>query len=102
MVRNREKEHNMEKTYVDTGDIVMMEMPYSEVCMSMRVAGHTMFAKVVSGAMGTTAAQLYELNGKPFSFPILMGEAGFLFDGNIRRYYCYGIKCELPVYNTTA
>jgi hypothetical protein len=86
----------MSKTYVETGDIIFHDMPHSEVCMHMRVAGHAMFVKVVAGAMGITSAQLYDCQGNIFSAPITMGEAGFFFENGTRRYYCYGIKCELP------
>jgi len=89
------KENPM-KTYVDTGDTIFQDMPYSEVCMHMRVAGHAMFIKVVAGPLGITSAQLYDLQGNIFSAPITMGEAGFYFDEAKRRFYCYGIKCEMP------
>ena len=62
-----------------------VKLPYSEVCMHMRVAGKTMLVQDV----GHNMAQLYEMtwvgadnNARPqrpggkFSFPILHGEAG--------------------------
>lgn len=47
-------------------------LPYSEVCMFMGVAGRPM----LTWPVGHNMCQLYTLNGKPFSFPITMGEAG--------------------------
>lgn len=56
-------------------------MPYSEVCMYMRIAGKEMDFEVVS----QHAVQLYR-DGKPFSMPILTGEAG-LFHTDDGFYY---------------
>lgn len=51
-----------------------LEMPYSEVCMHMGIAGQTMLAaETASGLM----VQLYDEQGRPFSFPITKGEAGW-------------------------
>jgi len=55
-------------------------MPYSEVCVHLRVAGTAMLAKLIDGTM----VQLFNENGSPFSFPITAGEAGFLTrDGQV-------------------
>lgn len=48
-----------------------VRLPYSEVCMHMRVAGTLMFVEPLPRNM----AQLYSLFGDPFSFPITRGEA---------------------------
>lgn len=57
-----------------TCDVRIIEMPYSEVCMHMRIAGKTMW---VADA-GQRMAQLYDPEtGRPFSFPITHGEAGW-------------------------
>jgi hypothetical protein len=53
-------------------NIVRVTLPYSEVCMSMRVAGKEMNVEVLE----TGGAQILDENGKPFSFPITLGEAG--------------------------
>jgi hypothetical protein len=53
-------------------DAKLLEMPYSEVCCHMRVAGKMMWAAPVDRGM----AQLYELDGRKFSMPITRGEAG--------------------------
>lgn len=47
-------------------------MPYSEVCMHMRVAGKAMWTHRQPGGM----VQLYDEAGRKFSFPIVLGEAG--------------------------
>lgn len=50
----------------------LVEMPCSEVCLHMRVAGKPMMVELLS-----RSAQLYDpLTGRPFSSPILFGEAG--------------------------
>lgn len=53
------------------GDTVSVELPYSEVCMHMRVAGKTMMVSVREHG-----AQLLNPDGSVFSFPITHGEAG--------------------------
>ncbi len=54
------------------GSTVRVELPYSEACMCLRVAGKTMNVKVLEH----NAAQLMDDDGIPFSFPITHGEAG--------------------------
>lgn len=49
-----------------------VELPYSEVCMHMRVAGKTMWV----GPFGHNMAQIFSDNGAQFSSPITRGEAG--------------------------
>lgn len=49
-----------------------IEMPWSEVCMHMGIAGKWMLAE----RLPTGMVQLYTLDAKPFSFPIGAGEAG--------------------------
>jgi hypothetical protein len=53
----------------------LIELPYSEVCVHMRVAGTKMWAEPI----GTAMAQLYGLDGRRFSFPITCGEAGLRY-----------------------
>jgi hypothetical protein len=48
------------------------ELPYSEVCMHLRVAGTTMHARLEANRM----VQLLNPDGTRFSFPITAGEAG--------------------------
>lgn len=68
------------------------DMPYSEVCMCMQIAGKPMHFKVIS----PHAVQLYrdvELT-LPFSGPITIGEAGIYHDGDHEMYY---YPAEMPV-----
>lgn len=51
----------------------LLHLPYSEVCMHMKVAGTTMFGDLVSPTM----VQLVDYEGHDFSFPITVGEAGW-------------------------
>lgn len=74
----------MDKRYVDPGETVSVELPYSEVCMHMRVAGKRMDVQFLSERNG---AQLLNANGSRFSFPILPGEAGFYRETDGRHYY---------------
>lgn len=62
----------MTKTYVAVGDTFNVTLPYSEVCMFMRIAGKRMTVTLV----GNHAVQLLNDNGSDFSFPITSGEAG--------------------------
>jgi hypothetical protein len=61
---------------VAIGDVVTVELPWSEVCMHMRVAGKRMNVQVLSHR----SAQLLNDDGTPFSFPILAVEAGIYQD----------------------
>jgi hypothetical protein len=54
----------------------MVEVPFSEVCMHMRVAGTYMYAQPLPHNM----AQLYTLGGSKFSMPITRGEAGLPYE----------------------
>lgn len=63
------------KRKVAVGDRVHVELPYSEVCRHMRVAGTVAEVELVSNTM----AQLY-VHGTMFSFPITHGEAGIQHD----------------------
>lgn len=73
------------KTYVKVGDRVRMEIAYSECAMSMHVAGKVMEVEVIQGRWGPIA-QLYK-DGKEFSAPITMGEAGFYQEQQGVYYY---------------
>lgn len=62
--------------YVKPGDkVTEMVLPYSEVCMHMRVAG-----KRAQVDVGDRCAQIRKKNGDRFSAPILLSEAGFYQD----------------------
>jgi hypothetical protein len=53
-----------------------IELPYSEVCMHLRVAGTRMRARLQANRM----VQLLQPDGTDFSFPITDGEAGLYTD----------------------
>jgi hypothetical protein len=83
------------RQYVSVGDTVTVELPYSEVCMHMRVAGRRMpvrlqDARYFNGepAPGSPVAQILTESGGEFSFPVLYGEAGFYRD-ETGRFYTY-------------
>lgn len=65
-------------TTIRPGERVKVRLPWSEVCMSMRVAGKVMWAELVEDG---AAIQLYDAEGDKFSFPITLGEAGFYRSG---------------------
>lgn len=65
--------------------VYMQEMPFSEVCMHLGVAGRPMRFRVV-GAAGKEMVQLLNADESPFSFPILPGEAGLFRDSEGRLY----------------
>lgn len=70
--RNAAVYRSLVPTPVEPGDTVRLKLPYSEVCMHMRVAGQV--RPVTVHANGT--AQILDEAGAPFSFPVSWGEAG--------------------------
>jgi hypothetical protein len=54
----------------------VLQLPYSEVCMHLRVAGTRMRARLQPGGM----VQLLGADGRQFSFPITAAEAGLDHD----------------------
>jgi len=68
------------------GDRVRIELPHSEVCMHMRVAGRVMDVRMTEGRY--PMAQLLNPDGSEFSAPILTAEAGIYGDVE-RGFYCY-------------
>jgi len=71
---------NGNRVYVKVGDVIRLRLPYSEVCMHMRVPGKPMNVQIV-GEGGYPVAQLLTDDGSRFSSPILLGEAGIHTDG---------------------
>lgn len=71
---------------MNPGDVVRMEISFSEVAMSMHVAGEVMNVRFQS-PHGYPNAQLLLDDGSEFSAPITPGEAGFYFEDG--RYYFY-------------
>lgn len=55
-------------------DTRLLELPYSEVCMHMGVAGKQMWA---TKEFDAPMVQLWNDDGTRFSFPITTGEAGW-------------------------
>lgn len=60
---------------VKPGDTVRVRLPWSEVCMHMRVAGELRKVRVLADG-----AQILDDDGSPFSFPVTHGEAGIYRD----------------------
>jgi len=79
-----------QQVFVRRGTLFANEMPFSEVCMFMGIAGKIMGCEIVGDR---PVVQLYDIPSKqPFSFPILLGEAGvFEQDG---KYYVYREVCD--------
>lgn len=90
------------KTYVRLGQRVLIECPYTEVCMYMRLAGRLMFAELLRSEMGHYSVQLW--NGARdddgwFSFPIGVGEAGFYYEEASPSIGGYMIYYYPPIYS---
>jgi hypothetical protein len=75
------------KVYVQAGDVVRLELPHSEVCMHMQVAGQVRYVQVTGSAY--PMAQILGDDGSNFSFPIGTGEAGLFTDD--QGLYCYPV-----------
>lgn len=81
--------------YVRPGETARMLMPYSEVCMHLRVAGTIRDVRVEPGGEHGPYAQILNGHGGPFSIGILMGEAGFYHDP-AQGWYFYPPVPERP------
>ena len=66
------------------GECYRMVMPYSEVCMHMRIAGKEMLVQPIEGGC---MAQIFNLDGTHFSSPVLPSEAGFFRNSDGSRYF---------------
>ena len=73
------------QVYVNVGDVIRLRLPYSEVCIHMRVAGKPMNVQLLQEG-SYPVAQLLNGDGSRFSSPILPGEAGIYTDGAGRHY----------------
>jgi len=69
--------------YVSVGDFFTKQLPMSEVCSHMNVAGKTMDMFLLSDI----AVQLHTEDGTDFSFPILPSEAGLYWDDTKEQHY---------------
>jgi len=70
------------KQLIHPNQETILELPYSEVCMHLRVAGTRMHARLEQGGM----VQLLGPDGSSFSFPITAGEAGLDHDPQVGWY----------------
>jgi hypothetical protein len=70
------------KKYLTVGHAYELELPYSEVCMHLLVAGKRMRVTVLDGG----AAQLLGPHNSLFSAPITWAEAGIYRDVDGRPY----------------
>ncbi len=75
----------MQPTYIEPGHTGIIEVAYSEVAMYMRVAGRRMAFHVTAGPY--PMCQLLQSDGRPFSGPITLGEAGVYRDSDGKLYF---------------
>lgn len=73
------------KTYAKFGERVNLLVAHSEAAMSMRISGLVLTVELIKTEHGAIA-QVYK-DGKEYSFPITVGEAGFYQDKD--GYYFY-------------
>ncbi|MFJ8699485.1 hypothetical protein [Streptomyces ardesiacus] len=66
---------------IKVGDVVTLELPYSEVCMFLGVAGQTRSIRVTEHG-----AQILNEDGSNFSYPVTHGEAGLITDYETRTF----------------
>jgi hypothetical protein len=67
----------MTKVRVKSGDTVWLPMPWSEVCMHLRIADQLRNVRITS-----EGAQILNDDGTRFSFEITYGEAGIFSDAD--------------------
>jgi len=60
---------------VKSGDVVSIRLPWSEVCMHLKVAGEVRKVHVFNHG-----AQILNDDGTRYSFPVTLGEAGIYQD----------------------
>lgn len=60
---------------VKPGDVVRVQLPWSEACMHLRVADAVRDVRILE-----TGAQILNADGTPYSFPVTHGEAGIYRD----------------------
>lgn len=78
---------------VSPGEVVMLELPYSEVCMHMRVAGAVHEVELIhESRSGLAMAQILDRDRRPFGGPVTPGEAGIYSDN--RGFYAYEVGEE--------
>ena len=67
-----------DKLPVAVGDTVTVNLPYSEVCMHLRVAGQRHQVRLET----VNSAQILTLDGGRVSFPVTPAEAGLYRDAD--------------------
>jgi hypothetical protein len=67
----------MARVQLKTGDVVRLRMPWSEVCMHLRIADQVRDVRVLDNG-----AQILNDDGTPYSFPVTHGEAGIYSDAD--------------------
>jgi|GEM_PF-3436024 len=94
-IEEMEEFYNMEspeKIDLQLADRWTAIMPYSEVCMHMRIAGAKMLCEF-AGEASNPMIQLYTVDGRVFSSPVTTGEAGVYDSRNSTKgygFYTYG------------
>jgi len=83
-------ENKLPRITLMVGQVFRTVLPYSEVCMHMRIAGTPKLVCVLS-----RSAQILNDDGTPFSFPVSHGEAG-IYDTS-GSWYAYGEKLNVGV-----
>jgi hypothetical protein len=74
--QHQQKEPDVGKRPIHPNQETILQLPYSEVCMHLRVAGTRMRARLLETGM----VQLLDPDGGDFSFPINAAEAGLRHD----------------------
>ena len=74
--QDQQKEPDVAKRPIHPNQETVLELPYSEVCMHLRVAGTRMRARLQPNGM----VQLLDADGRDVSFPITAAEAGLHHD----------------------
>lgn len=80
------------KRYIQPGEKVRVEVPHSEVCIYMRVAGQVIDVEILPTEHGF-CAQLWR-DGREFSSPVTDGEAGVYYDEE--GPYVYEVVSDAP------
>ena len=74
------------------GESAVITLPYSEVCMHLRVAGKTRIVRLSDD--GCTADILDTVTGKPWTLTILASEAGISYGKDGYRGECVEVTDE--------
>jgi len=73
------------------GETVMIELPYSEVCMHMRIAGAAHEVELIrEDRSGLAMAQILDGSRRPLGGAVAPGEAGIYCDNS--GFYAYAVE----------